>query len=107
MTMRTYRIAFVMAAAIGLSGCASLDNTQQRTLAGAAGGGALGGLVGSFSGNTALGAVLGAGVGGAGGYLYDRSQRQYEESPRRNDRRRWDQRRWDQRRDDQRRYRSY
>lgn len=93
--MRTYSLAFVMAAAIGLSGCAGLDDTQQRTLTGAAGGTAVGGLLGSFSGNTALGAVLGAGVGGTGGYLYDQSQRRYEPPPRRDPRR------------DPRRYRGY
>ena len=37
---------------------------------------ALGGVIGSFSGNAGLGALLGAGVGGAGGYLYDQSERQ-------------------------------
>jgi len=81
MIMRKHNLAFVMVAAIGLSGCAGLDATQQRTLTGAAGGAAAGGLLGSFTGDTALGAVLGAGVGGAGGYLYDQSQRRYEPPP--------------------------
>jgi len=74
--MRRFPIALLLLAGLGMSGCAGLNDTQQRTATGALGGGALGGLVGSFSGNAGLGALLGAGVGGAGGYLYDQSQRQ-------------------------------
>lgn len=83
----------LLVAGLALSGCAGLDNTQQRTLTGAAGGAALGGVLGSFSGDTGLGALLGAGVGGAGGYLYDQSQQRYEQPrrppPRRDYRRRY------------------
>lgn len=79
------RSAFALAIGLSLPGCADLSQTQQRTATGALGGAALGGLVGSFSGNAGLGALLGAGVGGAGGYLYDQSQRQsygYQRPPR-------------------------
>ena len=69
--MRSTRIALVLVGALGLTGCAGLNPTQQRTATGALGGGAIGGILGSFSGNAGLGALLGAGVGGAGGYLYD------------------------------------
>lgn len=72
--MRRIPIALLLIAGLGLSSCAGLNDTQQRTATGALGGGALGGIVGSFSGNAGLGALLGAGVGGAGGYLYDQSQ---------------------------------
>ena len=72
--MRSKNLALLLVAGIGLSGCAGLNETQQRTATGALGGGALGGIIGSFSGNAGLGALLGAGVGGAGGYLYDQSQ---------------------------------
>jgi len=72
--MRSTRLAILLVAGLGMSGCAGLNETQQRTGVGALGGGALGGLIGSFSGNAGLGALLGAGVGGAGGYLYDQSQ---------------------------------
>lgn len=71
--MRSMRLALVLAAGLGLSSCAGLNDTQQRTATGALGGGAIGGLLGSFGGNAGLGALLGAGVGGAGGYLYDQS----------------------------------
>ncbi len=74
--MRRFSTAILLIAGIALSGCAGLNQTQQRTATGALGGGALGGIIGSFSGNAGLGALLGAGVGGAGGYLYDQSQQQ-------------------------------
>ena len=74
MTMRSMRLALLLVAALGLSACGNLNQTQQRTATGALGGGAVGGILGSFSGNAGLGALLGAGVGGAGGYLYDQSQ---------------------------------
>jgi Glycine zipper len=72
--MRPTRPALLLLAALGLSACAGLNETQQRTATGALGGGAVGGLIGSFSGNAGLGALLGAGAGGLGGYLYDQSQ---------------------------------
>ena len=79
--MRPMRFVLPLVAALGLSACAGLNDTQQRTATGALGGGALGGVIGSFSGNAGLGALLGAGVGGAGGFLYDQSvqtrQQQY------------------------------
>lgn len=67
--------AAILTAGLALSGCDGMNQTQQRTAVGALGGAAAGGLLGSFSGNAGLGALLGAGVGGAGGYLYDQSQR--------------------------------
>lgn len=74
MILRATRLALPLLAALGLSACAGMNPTQQRTATGALGGGAIGGILGSFSGNAGLGALLGAGVGGAGGYLYDQSQ---------------------------------
>jgi hypothetical protein len=74
MKMGPMRFALVLVAALGVSACGNLNQTQQRTATGALGGGAIGGVLGSFSGNAGLGALLGAGVGGAGGYLYDQSQ---------------------------------
>jgi hypothetical protein len=72
--MRSRHLALLLVAGLGLSGCAGMNPTQQRTATGALGGAAVGGILGSFSGNAGLGALLGAGVGGAGGYLYDQSQ---------------------------------
>ncbi|NKC29371.1 glycine zipper domain-containing protein [Falsiroseomonas selenitidurans] len=76
--MRSLRLALPLLAALGLSACGNLNQTQQRTATGALAGGAAGGLIGSFSGDTGLGALLGAGAGGLGGYLYDQSQQRYE-----------------------------
>ncbi len=73
--IRSIRLAAVVVAGLALAGCDNMNQTQQRTGIGALGGGAVGGLLGSFSGNAGLGALLGAGVGGAGGYLYDQSER--------------------------------
>jgi uncharacterized membrane protein len=63
------------AAAILLTGCAGMTDTQQRTLSGAAMGAAGGAAIGAISGEAGWGAVIGTGVGAAGGYLYDRNQR--------------------------------
>lgn len=93
MKTRTLRYALPLVAALGLSACAGLNETQQRTATGALGGGLLGGAIGSFSGNAGLGALLGAGVGGAGGYLYDQSQ-QRSYGGRGYDDRRYDRRRY-------------
>ncbi len=84
--MRRSALTLALLGDLGLSGCAGLNETQQRAATGALGGGAVGGIIGSFSGNAGLGALLGAGVGGAGGYLYDQSQQQrgygYRRAPR-------------------------
>ena len=69
-------IAAVFVAALTLSGCASMTDTEQRTLTGAAIGAAGGALIGSFSANAGAGMLIGAAAGTVGGYLYD----QYEQS---------------------------
>ena len=70
---QTVFLAAIVAAAAGLTGCASMSSTQQRTLSGAAIG-------------AAGGALIGAGVGAASGYLYDQhkqsQQRAYEQGKR-------------------------
>jgi hypothetical protein len=89
MIMRSMRLALLLVLALGLSACAGLNPTEQRTATGALGGGAIGGVLGSFSGNAGLGALLGAGAGGVGGYMYDQYQQQrggaygYANGPRR------------------------
>lgn len=64
----------IVALALGLSGCAGLDNQQQRVLTGGGAGAAGGALLGAIAGNAGLGAVLGAGVGAGAGFLYDHSK---------------------------------
>lgn len=63
------------AAAVLLTGCAGLTDTQQRMLTGSAIGAGSGAAIGAISGEAGWGAVIGAGVGAAGGYMYDRNQR--------------------------------
>jgi hypothetical protein len=70
----------LLAAALGLSACADLSPTTQRTMTGAAGGAAGGALIGAMAGNAGLGAAIGAGVGAAGGFAWDRHQQSRERS---------------------------
>ena len=62
-------------AAVTLSGCAGLSDTQQRALTGTGGGAAVGAVIGAIGGNAGLGAVVGAGAGLAGGLLYDQAKK--------------------------------
>ena len=64
----------------GLTGCASLSNTEKGAIIGTATGGAIGAAVGSKNGGTARGAIIGAAVGGAAGAIIgSRMKRQAEE----------------------------
>jgi osmotically inducible lipoprotein OsmB len=62
--------------AILTTGCAGMNDTQQRTLSGAgigAGVGAVGSAV--TGGSPVVGAAVGAAVGAGGGYLYDKNKK--------------------------------
>jgi outer membrane protein OmpA-like peptidoglycan-associated protein len=59
-------------AAGGLSGCASMNNTQKGAAAGAGVGGAIGAVIGNNTGSTARGAIIGAVLGGAAGAVIGR-----------------------------------
>jgi len=63
----------------GLTGCASLSQTERGAVIGAAGGAAVGAIVGRQIGSTARGAVIGAAVGGAAGALIGRQMDQQAE----------------------------
>lgn len=76
--MRTLTFPILLAAALTLSGCAGMSDTERRTLTGTGVGAAGGALIGSFSGNAGTGALIGAGVGAAGGYLYDQNEKSKE-----------------------------
>jgi hypothetical protein len=72
---RTFRLAAVLVAGLGLAGCAGMSDSQRATATGA-GIGALGGAaIGSLSGNAGWGALIGAGVGGVSGYAIERGRR--------------------------------
>ena len=73
-------LVLVPIAALALSGCSGMSDTQQRTLSGGAIGAAAGaGIVAIAGANPIWGALGGAVVGAAGGYVYD----QYEKSKQR------------------------
>lgn len=63
------KVTFFLAAAMILSGCASMNKTQKGAVIGTAAGAGVGTVIGKVSGNTALGAVLGAAVGGTTGAI--------------------------------------
>ena len=73
--MRTPILPITLAAALTLSACANMSDTQKRTATGAGVGAAAGALIGAGSANAGKGALIGAAVGAAGGYLYDQSQK--------------------------------
>lgn len=62
----------VAVAGMGLSGCASLNNTERGAVVGAGAGGAIGAVIGKQTGSTARGAILGAVLGGAAGAIIGR-----------------------------------
>jgi len=59
----------VAALILGVSGCASMNKTQQGAIIGAAAGTVVGGVVGKIAGNTIVGAIIGAAVGGTAGAI--------------------------------------
>lgn len=68
----------------GVTGCASMNNTERGAAAGAGAGGAIGAIIGRQTGNTARGAIIGAVVGGAAGAVIgrrmDQQAREIEQS---------------------------
>jgi uncharacterized protein YcfJ len=79
MTMKRI-IPLILVAGVALCGCSGMNDTQQRTLTGAAGGAVAGTVVGAIAGNAGLGAVIGTGVGAAGGYIYDKHKKAEQHS---------------------------
>ena len=64
----------------GMTGCASMNNTERGAATGAGVGGAIGAVIGRQTGGTARGAIIGAVVGGAAGAVIGRRMdRQAEE----------------------------
>lgn len=63
-----------------LAGCASMSDTQQRTLSGAAIGTAAGYTIGATTGaSKGRAAAIGAAAGALGGYLYDQHEKSQDE----------------------------
>jgi hypothetical protein len=72
---RNMTICCALAAAVALSGCESMTDTQKRTTTGAAVGGAAVGIATGSWGWAAAGAAAGA----ATGYLYDQTTKKNEQ----------------------------
>ena len=72
--MKTLRntLTGIIAMAILLAGCKSMNKSQKGAVIGTAAGGAAGAVIGKAAGNTALGAIIGATVGGVTGAVIGR-----------------------------------
>ena len=68
----------------GMTGCASLNNTEKGAATGAGVGGAIGAIIGRQTGGTARGAIIGAVVGGAAGAVIGRRMDQQAQELERN-----------------------
>ncbi|MFT3812878.1 MAG: OmpA family protein [Acidovorax sp.] len=81
MKRTTQSLAAAATAALVLSGCANMDDTQRRTATGAGVGAVAGAAIGAVTGGHAgTGAVIGAGVGALGTYIWSqRMERQKHE----------------------------
>jgi hypothetical protein len=65
-----------LAGALALGACEGMDaDTGGRTVGGAAVGAAGGAVIGALTGNWGKGAAIGALAGGAGGLIYDQTQK--------------------------------
>lgn len=71
------RITLATVCLVGfLAGCANMSSGEQRTLSGAAIGTAAGAVIGTLAtGQPRTGAAIGAAAGAAGGWLYDRHEK--------------------------------
>jgi hypothetical protein len=80
--MKKLMIVTILIISLGLviGGCASMSDTEKRTLGGAGIGAAAGGVIGAIAGDTPMGLAIGAAAGAAGGYLYDRHEKSKEKA---------------------------
>jgi hypothetical protein len=75
--MRRIAAPLAVAAALALGACQGMDSdTGGRAVGGAAMGAAGGAVIGALTGNWGKGAAIGALAGGAGGLIYDQTQKQ-------------------------------
>ena len=74
--MKTRNLVLACCLVGGLTGCANMSSSEQRTLSGAAIGTAAGAVVGELAtGQPLHGAAIGAVAGALGGWLYDRHEK--------------------------------
>ncbi len=80
--MKKKLIVLSTALILALSACANMNDTQQRTLSGAAIGSAAGLGIGALTGGGLLwGAAGGAAIGAVGGYIYDQHDKKQSKPP--------------------------
>ena len=81
--MKFFKILILVFFTLGLSSCANMSQTQQRTVTGGLGGAGLGAVIGAIAGDAGMGAAIGAAAGSAGGFLYGKhkesEQKAYEQ----------------------------
>lgn len=65
-------LLIVIALAISMAGCKTMNKSQKGAVIGGTSGGVVGGVIGRSVGNTAMGAIIGATVGGVGGAVIGR-----------------------------------
>lgn len=70
----------MLAAALIMTGCAGLSDTQQRTMTGSLGGAAGGAVIGAIAGNAGMGALIGAGAGALGGFAYGKHKESVDQA---------------------------
>ena len=74
--MQRIAVPVALAAVLALGACQGMDaDTGGRTVGGAAVGAAGGAVIGALTGNWGKGAAIGALAGGAGGLIYDQTQK--------------------------------
>lgn len=80
--MKTTLMVLSASSVLALSACSGMNDTQQRTLSGAAIGTAAGVGIGALTGGGLLwGAAGGAAVGAVGGYAYDQYEKDKKKNP--------------------------
>jgi len=65
-------LLIVIALAVSLAGCKTMNKSQKGAVIGGVSGGVVGGVIGRSVGNTAMGAIIGATVGGVAGAVIGR-----------------------------------
>jgi hypothetical protein len=74
--MRPIAVSLALAGMLALGACQGMDaDTGGRAVGGAAAGAAGGAVIGALTGNWGKGAAIGAVAGGAGGLIYDQTQK--------------------------------
>lgn len=74
--MKRFAIPVALAAALSLSACSGLNQTEERTLSGGAIGAGIGAVGTAMTGGcVACGAAIGGAVGAGAGYLYDQHEK--------------------------------